>query len=334
MPTLFMRLKNGLLWYIPRFADNHASLDKWDAIINNIKRGRCTPILGVGMNDYLQNLRQSITDYWVNKYSYPNLVKELPQVAQYLAIKQDYNFPRDKLNDFINTELYKLYGDKLPNNISLTELIDKSGEIYCKTNPINPFTILANLPLPLFITTMPFNILDKSLIKVGKKPELELCRWNEDIAYYSQSIYENEPNYRPTIERPLIYQLFGNLQEPDLMVLTEDDYFDFLIGVTSNKELIPNVVRRRLVDSSLIFLGFKLQDWDFRIMFRSIINREGRSRRKNYAHIAVQIEPNEEDSLEPERTRQYLENYFESADINIFWGSVEDFIVELNRKLN
>ena len=36
---------------------------------------------------------------------------------------------------------------------------------------------------------------------------------------------------------------------PNSVVLTEDDYFDFLIGVTSNKDLIPPVVRRALADT-------------------------------------------------------------------------------------
>ena len=48
----------------------------------------------------------------------------------------------------------------------------------------------------------------------------------------------------PPVERPLVYHLFGRLGEPDSLVITEDDYFDYLIGVTSNNDLIPGVVRR------------------------------------------------------------------------------------------
>ncbi len=157
-------------------------------------------------------------------------------------------------------------------------------------------------------------------------------RWNsylEDLP----SIYDDEPNYRPTAQRPLIYHLFGNLEEPDSLVLTEDDYFDYLIGVTSNKDLIPAVVRRALVDTALLFLGFQMEDWNFRVLFRSIMSREGRSRRRDYAHVAAQVTPEEGRILEPERARRYLEQYFQDTNINMYWGSVEDFAKELAKQL-
>ena len=81
------------------------------------------------------------------------------------------------------------------------------------------------------------------------------------------SIYNEEPDYRPSAERPLVYHLFGRLSVPKSVVLTEDDYFDFLIGVTTNNDLIPAVVRRALADTALLFLGFNLDEWDFRVLF-------------------------------------------------------------------
>jgi hypothetical protein len=116
-------------------------------------------------------------------------------------------------------------------------------------------------------------------------------------------------------------------------VLTEDDYFDYLIGVTKNDALIPPVVRRSLVDGALLFLGFRLDDWDFRVLFRSIISREGSQRRNRYAHVAAQIDPEGGRILEPEGARRYLESYFQGTDISIYWGSAEDFIKELKEKL-
>jgi hypothetical protein len=73
--------------------------------------------------------------------------------------------------------------------------------------------------------------------------------------------------------------------------------------------------------------------WEFRVLFRSIMSRERRGRRKRYAHIAVQIDPEEGRIQEPERARRYLENYFDDADISIYWGSAEEFIKELYKKM-
>jgi hypothetical protein len=137
----------------------------------------------------------------------------------------------------------------------------------------------------------------------------------------------------PTAERPLVYHLFGTLDEPDSLVLTEDDYFDFLIGVTSRNNLIPGTVRDALADSALFFLGFQLDDWSFRVLFRSLMARQGGKRRSRYAHVAVQITPDEGRIMAPAQARQYLESYFQGADISIYWGSSEDFLRELHDQM-
>jgi hypothetical protein len=115
-------------------------------------------------------------------------------------------------------------------------------------------------------------------------------------------------------------------------VLTEDNYFDFLIGVTSNKALIPEQVRQALSDSSLMFLGFQTESWDFRILYRSILAQPGGNRRSNYAQISAQLEPDDERMIEPQGARRYLEGYFgKSASIDLFWGNAEEFLIELNK---
>jgi hypothetical protein len=130
----------------------------------------------------------------------------------------------------------------------------------------------------------------------------------------------------------LIYHLFGNLRQHHSVVLTEDDYFDYLIGVTSNRDLIPGVVSRSLADTALLFLGFQMDDWNFRVLFRSLRSLEGRRRRGRFAHIAVQIDPEGGRILEPGRARRYLERYFQGGDITIFWGSLDDFISQLRER--
>jgi hypothetical protein len=135
------------------------------------------------------------------------------------------------------------------------------------------------------------------------------------------------------VEEPLVYHLFGHLRDPDSVVLTQDDYFDYLIDITRNNEIIPKSVRANLANTALLFLGFQMSDWDFRVFFRSIMSQEGRGRRKRFSHVAVQIDPEQERIVDPERARRYLERYFLDTQINIFWGSAEDFLRELLRQM-
>jgi hypothetical protein len=213
-------------------------------------------------------------------------------------------------------------------NASLDELITAVGKWRRESDPAEPNRVLARLPFPIYITTNPDNLLEDALTEAGKEPQSELCPWNDEIEELP-SIYKDDPNYRPDAQRPLVYHLFGRLRYPESLVLTEDDYFDYLIRATSNKELIPKPVRRALTDAALLFLGFHLDDWNFRVLFRSIMSQEGGARRLKYAHVAAQIDPEEGRILEPKRARRYLESYFQGAKISIYWGTTEDFIREL-----
>jgi hypothetical protein len=83
----------------------------------------------------------------------------------------------------------------------------------------------------------------------------------------------------------------------------------------------------------LLFVGFRLDEFSFRVLFRSIISQEGSALLDDYAHIAAQLNPEEGRIREPERARKYLESYFQNAArITIYWGSVEDFLQELDRR--
>jgi hypothetical protein len=276
--------------------------------------------------------------------------EDLPQVAQYLAVNQDPMFPRSELSEYLQHMLIERVTQEtdpsnpehralmeratqaLSSSTPLDDLFKAVGALHLMTDPAEPHRVLASLPLPTFITTDPSSLLAQALEAAGKHPRVEFCRWNKQIESLP-SIYDDEPNYRPTVERPLVYHLFGRLDEPASIVLTEDDYFDYLIGVTSNNDLIPPVVRRALTDTALLFLGFQLDAWDFRVLFRSIMNREGSSRRIGYSHVAAQVDPEEGRILEPARARRYLESYFGDAKISIFWGSVEDFAREFQTRM-
>jgi hypothetical protein len=337
IPVLYMRLKSGRIWYSAGFAGKGDELEKWPALLSNIRRGRCTPILGPGLTESLLGSRREIARRWAETYHFPMAPhnrEDLTQVAQYLAVNLQRMFPRDELLEYLREEMLRRYGHDLPEALheaSLDELVTAVGLQRRAQHPAEPHQVLAGLPLPIYITTDPCNLLAEALSAAGKEPQVELCRWNDDIAQLP-SIYDIEPNYRPDAQRPLVYHLFGRLQEPDSLILTEDDYFDYLIGVTSNKDLVPGVVRRALADTSLLFLGFQMDDWNFRVLFRSIMSQEGRGRRHGYAHVAAQIDPEEGRILEPDRARRYLESYFHDADISIYWGSAEDFMQELQRR--
>lgn len=332
MPVLFMRLKSGRIWYVPGFGDDGQDFEKWPSLIRNIQRGNCTPILGPRLTETLPESSEQIALHWAETYCFPmapHQREDLAQVAQYLMVSQDFQFPREEILEELRTRLLQYYRDDLPDDNAQDEPLETIfrhvGKLRRERFPNDPYKVLAEQPFSVYITTNFSNLLTEALHAAGKEPQVEICRWNADLETLP-SIYDDDPDYLPTVERPLVYHLFGSSAEPDSLVITEDDYFDYLMGVSSNKDLIPIPVRRALTDTGLLILGFELFSWSFRVLFRSLLSQEGRGRRKRYAHVAGQINPEEGRILEPQRARQYMELYFQDADIDIFWGSVDDFL--------
>jgi hypothetical protein len=106
------------------------------------------------------------------------------------------------------------------------------------------------------------------------------------------------------------------------------------MGVTRNNDLIPEVVRAALAQHLLLFLGFQLDAWDTRAVFRSFFAREGR--KAGLPHIAAQVDPDEERLLEPAQARKYLEDFCtcKEAQFRVYWGHAAEFVQELSRRWN
>ncbi len=347
-PALFMRLKGGRIWYTPGFAGDQQGLQRWPAILNHIEDKRCTPILGPGLSESLLGSHRDLARRWAETYHFPLAPyhrEEFPHVAQYLAIYQDPTFLRASLRKYIGQELRQRYPetlDNIPNEAQLNELLKILGAKLRAENPNDPYRVLAELPFKVYINTNPGNLLAEALIAAGKKPRIEICQWNEDIEY--PSVYEEEPDYQPDETQPLVYHLFGGFQDLESLVLTEDDYFNYLINVSSRLEKASSgsndpkalsfAALNRALIQALLFLGFQIEDWNLRVMFRYIMSLPGGFRKKKRkASVAAQIDLEEGNVLEPEHARQYVEDYFQIADINIYWGKTEDFIQELQQHL-
>jgi hypothetical protein len=337
MPVLFMSLKRGRIWwYSPGFTGEKPGFDRWPSLVSNIRKGRCTPILGSGLLESLVGSFRDIARNWAKEYRYPMAgeeCEELPLVAQYIAVDQGEEiFVRDKFCEALGTGVLRQYPE-IPKEIAtgnIQSLISTAGAIRREQEPDDPHLVLAGLDLPVYLTTNPDNLLADALTAAKKKPTIALCPRREEKG---DAAAAEQPDYEPTKDTPLVYHLFGNLSDSESLVLTQDNYFDYLIDVTRNNDIIPTSVRAKLTNTSLLFLGFQLSDWDFRVFFSSIKGREGRALLGKYAHVAVQIDPEQDRTVDPDRARQYLERYFSTTKISIYWGRAEDFLKELQRQM-
>ncbi|MCC7107409.1 MAG: CHAT domain-containing protein [Chloroflexi bacterium] len=338
MPVLFMRLKSGRVWTVPGVAGEQPAFEpeKWSALLGYIADGACTPILGPGLTEAAFGSRRDVAQQWAEECRFPMAPydrDDLPQVAQYRAVAEAVNIPPREFVKYLRARVQRRFQNDLPPELldercAIADLIAAVGKILRARDSTEPHRALADLGLPLYVTTNPDSLLQDALAAADRPPEVDVCRWNRQLRTLP-SIFEKRRDYRPSRAHPLIFQLFGTLDDPRSLVLTQDNYFDFLIGVTADKRLIPAPVRSALTNSDLLFLGFQMDDWNFRVLFRSILALEGSELLADFAHVAVQIDPEESRITDLAGARRYLERFFGKDQISIYWGSIDDFVRDL-----
>lgn len=279
---------------------NNLTPAQWNSLFLNINEGVCTPFLGAGASYPHIPLGSKIAKDWSDKHKYPLEDREyLPRVAQFLAIESGSAYPKRLMKD----------------------LCLKKADQFCDIH-----NLLADLPLTVYITTNYDNFMFNALKENNKEPRREFCRWNDDLKKKNIPLVLDEPEYKPSLNEPLVYHLHGYYEQPESMVLTEDDYIDFLVNLSKDPQLIPVRIQQALTEASLLFLGYGISDLNFRVLFRNLSTEY---LKQNYAesHISVQMKPpNKNEEGQKNMVQQYLEKYFGQSRINMYWGSCDDFI--------
>jgi hypothetical protein len=207
----------------------------------------------------------------------------------------------------------------------------------------DPLTLLAKLNLPIYITTSPYDFLEQAIIADQREPRTQICFWAGKPVKYLEESHKTDYNFVPTSENPLVYHVFGLEAYPESMVLNEDDYLDFLVRITRNtteqkEPLLPWYVHQALTQSSLLLLGYKLHNWDFRVLFRGLIkNPRGSLRseglREPKFSLAIQLDPHQQyPNISKSEIHEYLEKYFNSSNFSVKLNSVDRFVTTLYEK--
>jgi hypothetical protein len=199
----------------------------------------------------------------------------------------------------------------------------------------DPLHLLARLRLPIYITTSYHDYLERALADVGMPFKTQICFLPGTPLKVARE-HRPDPDLKPSNQQSIVYHLHGYEDYASSLILSEDDYLDFLVRVSvegkdSHKPLIPLYLTGALSKSSLILLGYRLHDWDFRVLFRGLIKARDASTRQ-YG-LAIQLDPAEQREIKDEKkARHYLETYFQPEKFIVAWGRTDKFVKELCRR--
>jgi hypothetical protein len=324
----------------------------WDLLLERIKDKKCTPIVGSGAVTggppkgvetdkwTLQYpISSALAQEWATEFKYPlEDATRIERVAQFISVYKDKSWPRDTI---------------------ARRLKEANPPDFTPENETH--RVLAKLGLPVYITSNFDDYLERALLKEDRDVRVSVCRWNKFIPEDAPA-YNPDPNpvkrglvpyaivgkdeggaltygaaeasYNPTVSNPLVYHIQGHMQWPGSLVVTEDDYFEFLLNTAKDwPTLFLPCIFRAFGSGSLLFLGYKLRDWDFRVLFRLLATtlREG-----EHKHIAVQLSPMSgaqlADAAKAASAARYFGKYFETPKIKVYWGTCQEFVAELRRR--
>ena len=202
----------------------------FELLVKNIKKGKCVLFLGP---ELLVNQE--------GKY-YKSYFKQLA----------DEN--KDSISKYFSKENLFAFQGK---NSALNQLmiVSKVTEFYENAGDEAILNLISQLPFPLIINVSPDTALNKLFSKNN---------------YHFRPVYFPDPKSNligePTIESPIIYNIFGTIEEEQSIIMTHKKLFETIIELMQ-KDSIPNSIRNFMKSAnSFIFLGMKFETWYYQLL--------------------------------------------------------------------
>jgi hypothetical protein len=283
----------------------------WQRLIDQLRRGDCTPFLGAGACVQALPTGTALSNQYAARFDYPFTdTHNLGRVMQYAeAVLRD---PVDLKE-------------------GVCRLLRSHGRPPLD-DPRDAHALLASFPLSAFLTTNYDDFLADALRRAGKEPHVAVSPWWDTDPAHIPLLPE------PTADKPVVYHLHGSWSEPRSLVLTEADYLTYLVNMVDasaadGRHPLPMPILQALTARPLLFVGYSLQDWTFRVLFHGLVRSTPRSNKRR--HVSVQLMPEVDGSASDAeaKARRYLTHYLNGWNISIFLGNASEFCSELRRRM-
>lgn len=248
----------------------------WEVLLDAIENHECTPVLGAGVCAGRLPSFSELALQLATETGYPLADSDdLARVSQFVA---------ERIGPVAaKREVLKMLG------------LSPIGQDYRQLDPPpndDPHSFLAQLPLKLYITTNYDDFMFRALQQYRPRADRRHCRWYTPPK--AMDVDERLARGLPSVERPLVFHLYGCNDEPLSLVVTENDRLDFMLSIGRNLNAVPPVIQGAIAQSSLLFIGYGLGDWDFRVLHRGLLSHVVQSQR--WPHFIVQLTPFEYES--------------------------------------
>jgi SIR2-like domain len=319
----------------------------WNKLMLAISEGTCTPFIGAGACagslPLAGDLAEALADD--DGYVMEHSRRDLAAVSQFMAVTHtDGNYPKAEVANFFG--MHAPRPGVLERAGNLARLYHARKQLNL-TDEDNPHAVLANLRSAIYLTTnyddFMYQALNARRQSLGLQDvKRDFCRWTNSL--YEQHRSPFDGGYDPSRQVPVVYHLHGHAGVPQSVVITEDDYTDFIVNISSaitvgksgkgKKERLPGAIRSALRNNTLLFVGYGVADENLRVVLRLLSETLGAADKR--LNVAIQLGPEHglSDSLAIKKIHDYLERRYQwSLRLQVYWGEARDFASELRRQM-
>jgi len=149
---------------------------------------------------------------------------------------------------------------------SRSSLIDAIADaVHGGKRPSRLLLALAEMDFPVVLTTNYDDLYERALRRVGKDPIVRVHSLDTGLHITAEDVMSG---------RPVLVKLHGDISRPESIVITEEDYFEYLVQMVAQRgSMLPLALRRLMRDGSVLSLGYGHGDLNIRVMLRLL--REG-----------------------------------------------------------
>lgn len=243
-----------------------------EQIVKSVSEGKCNLFLGAGVH------APPPTDspYKYEESQRPPIGNELSKI---LAAKSKF-VDRFSKEDIKNLQRVSQDFEVLNGREELVKEVKSA--VSDGKEPSLALCALAKLKFPVIVTTNYDKLFEKALGYAGKTPSLVSIYKKNDIGV-SREETEDLGTDDPTPESPFLFKIHGDINKPESIVITDEDYVHFILRMTEADPFdpVPETVRVKMKKWPTLFIGYSLKDYNLRVIFKTLRWRKDRAKYPN-----------------------------------------------------
>ncbi len=263
-------------------------------ILKNLKENNLAIFAGAGM---------SMSSGYVN---WSNLLNPLAEEIDLDVDKEDdlVSLAQYHCNEFSRSGINQVLLDEFSRDLNITE----------------NHKILAKLPISTYWTTNYDKLIEKSLNKAGKTP---------DVKYTINQLANTKPK-----RDAIVYKMHGDIDHPSKAIITKDDYEKYHLDM---KPFLTNLAGD-LCSKTFLFIGFSFSDPNLDYILSRVRARYGENQRRHYCFLRKLKKDEGEEQADYEYRKRKQELFINDLErFNIYtilidkYSEITDFLKKIEK---